>query len=63
MKLFPSRLRGLLHLNTVPKRVWQNILGIWVIPCTKHLGGEGMACIYQDHVWKDFRLPEVVISD
>jgi transposase InsO family protein len=37
--------------------------GIWVVPCTEHLGGEGMARIYCDHVWKDFRLPEVVISD
>jgi hypothetical protein len=88
MKLFPSKLRGPLHPNAVPERVWQNVLvdlitklpvsngynsiavivdrlgkGIWVVPCTEHLGGEGMAHIYRDHVWKDFGLPEVVISD
>jgi transposase InsO family protein len=37
--------------------------GIRVVPCTEHLGGEGMVRIYRDHVWKDFRLLEVVISD
>jgi hypothetical protein len=37
--------------------------GIQVVPCTEHLGGEGMVRIYRDHVWKDFGLPEVVISD
>jgi transposase InsO family protein len=37
--------------------------GIRVVPCTKHLGGEGMVRIYRDHVWKDFGLPKVVISD
>jgi hypothetical protein len=36
---------------------------IWVVPCTEHLGGEGMAHIYCNHIWKDFGLPEVVISD
>jgi hypothetical protein len=35
--------------------------GIQVVPCTEHLG-EGMAHIYRDHIWKDFGLPEVVIS-
>jgi hypothetical protein len=75
MKLFPTKLRGPLHPNTVPKRVRQNVLvdlitelpvsngynsiavivdqlgkGIRVVPCTEHLGGEGMAHIYWDHV-------------
>jgi hypothetical protein len=37
--------------------------GIRVVPCIDHLGGEGMVRIYRDHLWKDFGLPEVVISD
>jgi hypothetical protein len=37
--------------------------GIRVVPWTKHLGGERMARIYRNHIWKNFGLPEVVISD
>jgi hypothetical protein len=36
---------------------------IWVLPCTEHIRGEGIARLYRDHVWKDYGLPEVVISD
>jgi hypothetical protein len=36
---------------------------IRVKPCTEHISGEGIARIYRDNVWKDYGLPEVVISD
>jgi hypothetical protein len=49
--------------NSIVVMVDQLGKGIWVVPCTKHLGGEGMAHIYCNHIWKDFGLPEVVTSD
>jgi hypothetical protein len=36
---------------------------IQVLPCTEHISGEGITQLYQDHIWKDYGLPEVVISD
>jgi len=37
--------------------------GIRALPCTERISGEGVARLYRDHVWKDYGLPEVVISD
>lgn len=36
---------------------------IRVLPCTEHISSKGIARLYWDHIWKDYRLPEVVISD
>jgi hypothetical protein len=36
---------------------------IRVLPCMEHISGKGIARRYRDHVWKDYGLPEVVISD
>jgi hypothetical protein len=36
---------------------------IRVLPCTEHISAEGIARLYRDHVWKDYGLPEIVISD
>jgi hypothetical protein len=29
----------------------------------EHISAEGIAQLYRDHVWKDYGLPEIVISD
>jgi hypothetical protein len=36
---------------------------IRVLPCTEHISVEGIAQLYRNHVWKDYGLPEIVISD
>jgi transposase InsO family protein len=36
---------------------------IWVLPCTEHISAKGIARLYRNHVWKDYGLPEIVISD
>ena len=34
-----------------------------MLPVSERITGEGVALKFRDHIWKDFRLPEVVISD